>query len=564
MDTKDIFNILFGLVGGLGIFLLGMKHMSEGMQAIAGSRLRRMIGLVTDNRFLAVGVGCLVTCMVQSSSVTSVMVVGLVNSGFMLLKQAIGVVLGANIGTTITGWILVLKIGKYGLPLLGISAFFFLFSKNEKVRYTGMCLMGIGMVFFGLELMKNGLKPIRSSEEFLAWFHAFQATSYLGVLKCALVGCLLTCIVQSSSATLGITMSLASEGIIPFETAAALVLGENIGTTITAYLASLGASTNAKRAAYSHALFNLLGVAWITAIFPFYITLVVKVTGGHDPNLMVLQDGVATYPHIMSNIAATHTIFNVLNTILFVGLLGPLAWIVTKIAPDKRAKESHHLEYLDVRMLDTPSMGIAQSRKEVAFMGTSVDKMLGMLRTLIAQDNHDLSVEKLQQKIFHREEILDNVQKEITVFLSSLLSGSVPFEAAEEARRQVRMADEFESVSDYATNVLKMMMKLEKNGLELSPEDQTEILELHDKVTDYVSMITEAVTNETTDILSRAYTQGDSVTYLMKECRRNHLERLSKSELPPLKILVYTDMLNAYRRMGDHVLNIAETLSGEK
>ena len=420
------------------------------------------------------------------------------------------------------------------------------------------------MVFFGLELMKNGLKPIRSSEEFLAWFEIFQATSYLGVLKCAMVGCVLTCIVQSSSATLGITMSLAAEGIIPFETAAALVLGENIGTTITAYLASLGASTNAKRAAYSHALFNLLGVAWITAIFPFYIDIVLKLTGGHDANLVVMQDGVATRPHIMSAIAATHTVFNVLNTILFVGLLGPLGAIVTKLVPEKKAKEVRHLEYLDVRMLDTPAIGIAQSRKEVAFMGTSVDKMLGMLRSIISKDERTLSVEELQKKIFHREEILDNVQKEITVFLSNLLSGSVPFNAAEEARRQVRIADEFESISDYVTNVLKMLIKLEKNQMELSDEARTEILELHDKVTDYVGMMTAAVANGSSEILRRAYSDGNAVTALMKELRKTHLQRLADSGLPPLKTLMYADILNAYRRMRDHALNVAECLSGEK
>ncbi len=191
-------------------------------------------------------------------------------------------------------------------------------------------------------------------------------------------------------------------------------------------------------------------------------------------------------------------------------------------------------------------------------------KMLGMLRHLLAQEPHELSEDKLRQKIFHREEILDNVQKEITQFLSSLLSGSVPHDAAEEARRQVRMADEFESISDYVSNVLKMMMKLEKNGLDLTEAGRTELLELHDKVHDYVKMITEAVSAHSVDVLSHAYTQGDAVTYLMKECRRNHLQRLTEDNLSPLNTLIYIDMLNAYRRMRDHGLNVAEALCGEK
>ena len=213
--------IIFQVCGGLGIFLLGMKNMSEGMQAVAGDRLRKMIGAITNNRILASGVGTLVTCVIQSSSVTTVMVVGMVNASIMTLTQAIGVILGANIGTTITGWILVVKIGKYGLPLLGISAFFYLFSKKDTIRFFAMFLVGLGMVFFGLQLMKNGFAPIKGLPGFEAWFHKFQPDTYLGVWKCVMVGAVLTAIVQSSSATLGITMALALTGAINFHTAAA-------------------------------------------------------------------------------------------------------------------------------------------------------------------------------------------------------------------------------------------------------------------------------------------------------------------------------------------------------
>ncbi|MHC4782551.1 MAG: Na/Pi cotransporter family protein [Planctomycetota bacterium] len=269
--------IIFQVCGGLGIFLLGMKNMSEGMQAVAGERLRKMIGAITNNRLMASGVGTFVTCVIQSSSVTTVMVVGMVNASIMTLTQAIGVILGANIGTTITGWILVVKIGKYGLPLLGISAFFYLFSKKDTVRFFAMFLVGLGMVFFGLQLMKNGFAPIKELPGFEAWFHKFQPDNYLGVLKCVMVGAVLTAIVQSSSATLGITMALALTGAINFHTAAALILGENIGTTITAFLASLGAFTNAKRAAYAHVIFNVLGVFWITLLFVPYTNLIDRI-----------------------------------------------------------------------------------------------------------------------------------------------------------------------------------------------------------------------------------------------------------------------------------------------
>ena len=269
--------IIFQVCGGLGIFLLGMKNMSEGMQAVAGERLRKMIGAITNNRLMASGVGTLVTCIIQSSSVTTVMVVGMVNASIMTLTQAIGVILGANIGTTITGWILVIKIGKYGLPLLGISAFFYLFSKKDTIRFFSMFLVGLGMVFFGLELMKEGFSPITEMTGFVEWFHRFSPDSYLGVWKCVLVGAALTAIVQSSSATLGITIALALTGVIDYTTAAALILGENIGTTITAFLASLGAFTNARRAAYAHVVFNVIGVFWITLLFVPYTKMVSRV-----------------------------------------------------------------------------------------------------------------------------------------------------------------------------------------------------------------------------------------------------------------------------------------------
>ncbi|HOQ04213.1 MAG TPA: Na/Pi cotransporter family protein [Anaerohalosphaeraceae bacterium] len=269
--------IIYQVCGGLGIFLLGMKNMSEGMQAVAGERLRKMIGAVTNNRILACGVGLLVTMIIQSSSVTTVMVVGLVNAGIMTLLQAIGVIMGANIGTTITGWILVINIGKYGLPMLGAASFFYLFSKRDRVRFTAMFLMGLGMVFFGLELMKNGFSPLKDMPGFISWFHRFQPDSYFGIWKCVLVGTLLTAVFQSSSATVGITLGLADIGIIGFPTAAALILGENIGTTVTALLASIGANSNARRAALAHSFFNLLGVCWITLIFPWYAGFIERI-----------------------------------------------------------------------------------------------------------------------------------------------------------------------------------------------------------------------------------------------------------------------------------------------
>ena len=562
MNAEIIGSILFQVLGGLGIFLLGMKNMSEGLQAVSGERLRRIISAVTDNRFTAVLVGLAVTCLVQSSSITTVMVVGLVNSAMMTLTQAIGVIFGANVGTTITGWVLTLKIGKYGLPLLGISAFLFLFSKNERVRYTGMALMGIGMIFFGLELMSSGFKPLRTVPEFVAWFHAFEADTYLGVLKCAAVGCILTMIVQSSSATLGITMGLASTGMIHFQTAAALVLGENIGTTITAFLASLGTTTVAKRAAYSHIIFNLVGAAWITLIaIPFYFPLIARMVGG-NPDLMVsLDGGEPSYPNIMRAIAMVHTGFNVTNMLFFLPFVGLLAKLVTKLVPDKEGGETPRLTYLDVRMLDTPALSVMQSRKQILFMGESIEFMLEKLSEVLHSEAPN---EETEKRIFERESILDNVQKEVMLFLGELISGEVPHDVMETVRGQMRMADEYESVSDYAAAVLKGLRKLRKNELVFAPEGMQEFRDLNHRVLEYIQSVNEAVRTEDYRSALRLLPVSGEITRVMKGYRQRHLNRLAEGKVTPLSSLVYTDMLNSYRRMKDHTLNIAEVAAGEK
>ena len=566
MNADLVFPILFQVLGGLGIFLLGMKHMSEGMQAVAGSRLRKMISAVTDKRILACLIGTLITGIVQSSSVTTVMVVGFVNSGIMTLMQAIGVIFGANIGTTITGWILVLKIGKYGLPILGVAAFFFLFSKKERLRYIGMTIMGIGMVFFGLELMKNGFKPLRGLPEFSAWFHAFQATSYLGIIKCAAVGCVLTMIVQSSSATLGITIGLASTGVIEFQTAAALVMGENIGTTITAWLASLGTTTTAKRAAYAHVLFNVLGTCWFIALFPIAIKALSALIGartGYNPLEIGIDDVDETKfgMIITAGIALTHTTFNVTNVVIFLPFAGLLGKFVSKVVPEKAAEEAPQLTYLDVRMLDTPSVGIVQSQRQINLMAESVENMMELLKTCLESEGIHA---KEESQIFQREEVLDNVQKEVFLFLSNLVSGQVPHDITHKAHMQMRIADEYESLSDYISNVLKGIIKMRDNEMSLSVEGRTELLGLHELVSNYIQDINEAGRIENEGIIEKAQIDGDLITRQMKDYRRLHLIRLSEKKVPALKSLVYTDQLNAYRRMKDHALNIAEVIAGEK
>ena len=559
MELAVLSKLIFTLIGGLGIFLLGMKSMSDGMQAVAGSRLRGMISFATNNRISAIGVGVTITCVVQSSSITTVMVVGFVNSGVMQLSQALGVIMGANIGTTITGWILVLKIGKYGLPLLGAAAIVYLFSKGDRWRFWAMAIMGIGMIFFGLELMKDACSLIREHPSFESWFQSFQANDYPGVLGCALIGCLLTVMVQSSSATLGITISLASQGVISYPTAAALILGENIGTTITAYLASLGATTNARRAAYFHIIFNLIGVLWITAIFQWYIELVQWVVGA-DVTKVIMVDGKPTYD-TTATIAATHSIFNITNTLLFLPFLPLFVKLLEKFVPAKPYKEKPHLTDLDIRILETPLLAIEQSRKEIEKMGDGCAKMMGWLKTLYSQDDRD---HPLAEKLNHRERVLDSVHDEIAIFITTLLSGNVPHAAAEEARLQLRMADEYESVSDYIANLEKFDRKLRDAELRFTRQQRKDLFELHELLQQYLQTVNDALKHQNTDLITMLKMAGKRVRDLLKALRRKHLDDLSSGDIPPQVSVAYLAALNAYERVRDHSRNIAEAISGEK
>jgi phosphate:Na+ symporter len=558
----DYWKLVMTVIGGLGIFLLGMKNMSEGLQAIAGGGLRRMISAVTDNRLMAAAVGTTVTMLVQSSSITTVMVVGFVNSGFMNLSQAIGVIMGANIGTTITGWILALKIGKYGLPLLGLGAFGYLFVRRDRFRYVALAIMGLGMVFFGLELMKNGFAVIKELPDFEAWFARFDASSYIGVLKCAAVGCVLTFIVQSSSATLGITIGLASIGVIPFETAAALVLGENVGTTITAWLASIGATTNARRAAYFHVLFNLLGVAWITFLFPHYIKLI---NGMLDldffRSLAGVDAGVGEAVSVTVKIATVHTCFNVVNTLLFLPFAGMLGDFLERVVPQRERKEKPHLTSLDIRMLETPVIAIEQSRVEVLRMADGCNKMMDWLAELAPQDEPN---QKLVQKVFHREEVLDTIQDELVSFLTDMLASNLPHNVIDEGRRQLRMADEYESISDYITSILKFHLKLRNQGQKFTSGMRQQLAELHVMVGDYLQMVTKGYEMREAEIITKARTVGSEIDHRVRGLRDDHLQRLTDKKVEPHVNVAFTSTLNSYRRVSDHTLNVAESLAGMK
>jgi len=545
----DYLSVFLMVIGGLGLFLVGMKLMSEGFQMVAGSGLRRMIATLTDNRFSATLVGLVVTSIIQSSSVTTVMVVGFINSQIMTLSQGIGVIMGANIGTTMTGWILSLNLGKYGLPILGVAAFFYLFSKNEKLRLLGMAFMGLGFVFFGLELMQQGFRPLRDLPSFAAWMETFSADTYWGVLKCAAVGCILTLIVQSSSATLGITISLAVIGVIPFETAAALVLGENVGTTITAILASIGMSANAKRAAYFHVLFNLIGVFYITLLFFVLLMPLVKWCIGVDENGVIL--------HAAAGIALTHTLFNVSNTIVFLPFTQVFAKFLMWYVPDSaKAPAEPRLTNLNAGLVKPTALALEQSRNEVLRMGNTCDQLAQNVLHILKSETPDT---KMVEDSVNDEDILDKLHDEIIEFTSSMLSGNISHSVAEHARQQIRMADELESISDYLVDILESDLKLRKSELALPEPEKSELLEVHSALTEMVKMIVRnfAERKMSKTLLTDVRTRGRELNEKVKGIRNRFFLRMSEEKFDPQVVIAFNKQLNAYRRVREHVRNVA-------
>ena len=541
----EAFTIIYTLLGGLGIFFFGMKFMSDGLQAVAGDVIRKIINSLTSNRIMAVGVGLLVTCIIQSSSVTTVMTVGFVNAGLMNLTQAIGVIFGANIGTTITGWIISVKVDKYGLLLVGIGFIPGLFSRTEKWQHLGISVLGVGLVFLGLQIMSTAFAPLRENQAFLESISYFSGEHYGAYIASIMMGCLLTMIVQSSSAMLGITMALASAGIIPYHTAVSLVLGENIGTTITAILASVGANVNAKRAARAHACFNIFGVMMMLLVLPKYFELIDWLIP-YDPRFKA-ADG--TIPHVGQHIALAHTMFNLSATILFLPFINQLAAFVTKITPDKGAeKEVPHLLVLGDPSIMLPAASMAQAESELRKMKEIIERMYKLTRDFWEQDEYD---PKKLAKIIDYERITDNIHKEITVFLCYVMEKPMSHHQSEQIQSMIKITDELESVADYIERLANYRERFKKADA-LTGESRKEFFQFMDEVWNFFDLVAKGLSDPEVLEMSRIESKSNELQLWADSMREKHLDRISKGTYAPVTALTYSDMVVALRKIRAH------------
>lgn len=562
---KEVLTILLTVLGGLGIFLLGMKHLSEGLQATAGGGLRKFMAHATSHRIVGVGTGIISTIIVQSSSIITVMLVGFVSTALMTLPQAIAVLIGANIGTTATVWIIAYApdpqmLGFCGLAIGGTMYFFL---RGERVHNLGLTIIGLGLVFLGLYFMSKGVMPIRENPDIAKMFQSMTASDILGVLQVAFFAMLLTAVIQSSAATIAITMTLAAQQLISYEVAIAVLFGANIGTTATGWLAAIGGTADAKRTALSHTLSNFIGSCVLVWFFPLFVRMGQSLFPNWNVTESVVVSGQSTQvlTHIMAPIAVTDTVFAVCRGVLFFPFVKPFAKLVERIIKQPE-NEKPHLSALKFGAKLSPVLACDQALLEVDFMKMSNLDLIECVRKVISGES-DYGIEK---HIVHREDILDNVQREVTEFLGSIMSSRLALDVSERARRLLRLTDELESISDETAAILKVIKRLRKQGQKISDVSAALLLSVHDRVAAFAAEVTPLIRSPRIPVnLESLQTESRAIHEFIRECRRTQLGRIGPEDPgSSIRVLGELDIINAYERIRAYYLNCAETLAGGK
>ncbi len=552
--------LIFKLLGSLGVFLYGMRVMSDALQRTAGERLRRILNYMTANRYLAVLTGFIITALIQSSSATTVMVVSFVNASLLSLTQAIGVIMGANIGTTVTTWIVSLigfkfNITAIALPIIGVGLPF-MFAKTVRRRDFGEILIGFGLLFLGLMFLKDSVPNIKSNPEILEFLRNYTDLGFLSFVIFVLVGSVLTVVVQSSSAAMAITVTMAYMGWINFETSAAIVLGENIGTTITAYLASLGTTVNARRAARAHFLFNTFGVIWMAIVFPYFIKLVLHVAPW-DPYLVNDQGNMVNLP---LNLALFHTMFNVTNTLICIPLISYITIAVTKLVKEtpQDAQKEYRLVYISTSLQNTPELNIIKAREEITHMARVIDEMFETFLHVFR--NPDKKMGDIVSDIKEKEDYTDQMQEQITQYLVQLSGETLSDANVKNINAMMRIVNELENIGDSVYKLMLLTQRKYDNKITLHPKAMNEFNDFVELIQEFIELYKQQM-NEGLEpkVLDLAYRLENKINHLRDDLKQAAQERLQhgadvKSEL------LYLDLLKHFEHIGDKSLNIAQAL----
>ncbi len=539
----------FSLLGGLALFLYGMQMMSNGLEAAAGNKMKQILEKLTANRFLGVLVGAGITAVIQSSSATTVMVVGFVNSGMMTLQQAVWIIMGANIGTTITGQLIALDVGAVAPLLAFLGVALVVFIKKQKVHHYGLIVAGLGILFIGMDMMSSAMMPLRDSEAFISLMTKFS-NPFLGILA----GAVFTAIIQSSSASVGILQALASSGLIGLGNAVYVLFGQNIGTCITAILAAIGTNRNAKRTTIIHLMFNIIG----TVIF----TTVCILTPLTDPIASITPDNVA------AQIANMHTLFNIVTTLLLLPFGTYLAKLATKILPEKKDEKVDvmHMEF--IRPMETKrDTQIGLSAIAVTSIRKEIHRMMSM-----AKENVDRSFEAVKEgkttlleEVREREEYIDFLNKEISKYISKTLVNESNPRDSRYISALFKVCGNVERIGDHAMNICEYTKMIERQNISFSSEVKREIDEMKkicDQAIDYLSEIgQEPGQKEDIKVIEDIEQKIDDMT---EDYRQKQLERMQKGTCSEEGCIIYSEMLTDFERIGDHILNIGQEMGRGK
>ena len=540
--------LLFFFLGGLGMFLFSMKSMSDGLQALAGDKLRDILEKGTKTPSRGILTGTLVTGLIQSSAATTVLAIGLVNSRLMTLRQAIGVIMGANIGTTVTAFLIGFKLSDYSLPIVFVGAFLLFFAKKENWLHLGQVILGFGLLFYGMDVMGQGLKPLAQSPLFTDLMIGVEGNIFLGVA----VGAILTAVVQSSSATIGIMQELAYQGVMTYNQVVPLLFGSNIGTTVTALLAGLGTSVNAKRASIVNLMFNTIGTfiflpLFVLGIFPFLVELVASFTPGGWEGM-----------NVKMQIAETHGMFNITNTILFLPFVGLLDKLVCKVIPDKEDDRDLMLQpkYLEKRLLGNMPMALSNASREMLHMGRMAAEAVEY-----AVDYYFLHGDEDKEEALRRENIVDILEQAITHYVIDATYGhDVNHVLSQRSYMILQAVGDLERVGDHAENLVELTDYCKENKIEMSKEANEGLREMMQAVNKAMADSLTALRNNNVTLAQQVIEQDDIIDDMESDLRKGHIARLNAGACSAAAGAVYLDILSNLERIGDHAVNLAKAV----
>lgn len=563
MVTPDYFSIFLKIIGSLALLIYGMKVMSEALQKMAGSQLRHILGAMTTNRFTGMLTGTFITCAVQSSSATTVMTVSFVNAGLLTLAQAISVIMGANIGTTLTAWIMSLGFSvnliDFVFPafIVGLVLIY-----TRRHRYIGDFLFGIAFMFFSLVLLSQAGNELQldNNPELVEFFKSFDTGSYLTIIAFLLIGTVITCIVQSSAAVMAITILLCSTGVLPIYLGIALVMGENIGTTATANLAALGANTQARRAALAHLMFNVFGVIWVLVFFYPFVNMVCSIVD-YNP-----ADGNVGAQKLSIVLAMFHTMFNVCNTFLLIWFIPQMEKVVCKkIKPSRRDEdEDFRLRFISSGIMQTPELSVLEARKEITSFAERIQRMFSMVRDLL-ETNNDADFAKLFARIEKYETISDNMEIEIAKYLDNVSNAHLSDETKGKIRAMLREISEIESIGDSCYNIARTINRKIKGKEDFTDEQYQHLHQMFSLTNDSLTQMNVIVSGRKDNLdVNRSFNIENEINNYRTQLKSQNINDVNDHKYTYAIGTMYMDIISECEKLADYVVNVVEVRMGTR